>query len=87
MDVAQLGTTFSLVEPGSPQWNSPVDTTCNDSRQYGDGRGEVIPPFDGKDFREYERRVRLFVSNTRPAPERRAGELLERLEGRAFDWC
>ena len=59
----------------------------NDPRQYGDGRGEVIPSFDGTDFRQYERRVRLFVSNTRVAPERRAGKLLERLEGRVFDWC
>ena len=44
--------------------------------QYGDGRCEVIPPFDGTDFRRYERRVRLFVSNTRVV-----------LEGRAFDSC
>ena len=72
---------------GSPQWNSPVDTTNNDPRQYGDGGGEVIPSFDGTDFRQYERRVRLFVSHTRLAPERRAGKLLERLEGRAFDLC
>ena len=41
--------------------------------------GEVIPPF--------ERRVRLFVSNRRVVPERRAGKLLERLEGLAFDSC
>ena len=27
------------------------------------------------------------MSNTRVAPERRAGKLLERLEGRAFDTC
>ena len=37
----------------------------------------MIPSFDGTDFRQYERRV--------SAPERRAGTLLERLEGRAFD--
>ena len=72
---------------GSPQWNSSVDTTSNDPRQYGDGRGQVIPSFDGTDFRQYERRARLFVSNTRVAPERRAGKLVERLEGRAFDSC
>ena len=47
----------------------------------------MIPPFDGTDFRQYERRVRLFVSNTRVAPERRAGKLLERPEGRALDCC
>ena len=46
----------------------------------------MIPTFDGADFRQYERRVRLFVSNTRVAPERRAGKL-ERLEGRALDSC
>ena len=72
---------------GSPQWNSTVDTTSNDPRQYGDGWDEVIPSFDGADFRQYERRVRLFVSHTRVVPERRAGKLLERLEGRAFDLC
>ena len=44
----------------------------------------MIPSFDGTD-RQYERRVRLFVSHTRVAPERRAGKLLERLEGHAFD--
>ena len=80
------GTTFSLVGQGSPQWNSTVDTPSNVPRQYGDGRDEAIPSFDGTDFRQYERRVRLFVSHTRVAPERRAGdELLEPLEGRAFD--
>ena len=47
----------------------------------------MIPTFDGTDFRQYERRFRLFVSNTRVAPERRAGKLLERLEARAFDLC
>ena len=31
----------------------------------------MIPSFDGTDFRQYERRVRLFESNTRGAPERR----------------
>ena len=46
---------------GSPQWNSPVETMSNDPRQYDDGWGEVIPSFDGTDFRQYERRVRLFV--------------------------
>ena len=64
---------------------SGVDTRSNDPRQYDDGWDEVIPSFDGTDFRQYERRVLLFVSNTRVAPERRAGELLERLEGHAFD--
>ena len=67
-----------------PQWKSPVNVTSNDPRQFG---GEVIPTFDGTDFRQYEMRVRLFVSNTRVAPERRAGKLLERLEARAFDSC
>ena len=43
--------------------------------------------FDGTDFRHHERRVRLFVSNTRVAPERWAGQLLERLGGRASDLC
>ena len=47
----------------------------------------MIPSFDGTNFRQYERRVRLFVSNTRVAPERRAGKLLERLEGHAFNLC
>ena len=47
----------------------------------------MIPTFDGADFRQYERRVRLFFSNTRVAPQRRAGELFERLEGRTFDSC
>ena len=55
------------------------------TRQYDDGWGEVIPSYDGTGFRQYERLVRLFVSQTRVAPERRAGKLLERLEGRAFD--
>ena len=47
----------------------------------------MIPSLDGTGFRQYERRVRLFVSNTRVAPDRRAGKLLERLEGRAFESC
>ena len=37
----------------------------------------MIPSFDGMDFRQYERRVRLFVSHTRVAPQRRAGKLLD----------
>ena len=60
-----LGTTFSMVEQGSPLWNFPVDITNNDPWQYGDGRGEVIPPFDGTDLRQYERLFLAFVSNTR----------------------
>ena len=52
-----------------------------------DGGGEVIPSFNGTDCSQYERRVRLLVSNTRVAQERRAGKLFERLEGRAFDSC
>ena len=71
----------------SNRWNSPVDVTTKDPRQYGDGQGEVIPSFDGTDFRQHERRFRLFVSKTRVAPERRAGKLLERLEARGFDSC
>ena len=73
--------------PFGTHWNLPVDTMSNDPRQYGDGRGEVIPSFDGKDFRQYGWRVLLFVSDTRVARERRAGKLSERLEGRAFDSC
>ena len=68
----------------SNQWNS-VDTTNNDLRQCGAGWSEVIPSFDGTDFSQFERRVRLFESNTRVAPQRRVQKLLERLEGRAFD--
>ena len=83
--MAPLGATFALVKPA--QWNSPVDFASNDPWEYGDGRGEVIPTFDGADFRQYERRVCLFVSNTQVAPERRADKLLECLEGRAFDSC
>ena len=71
--------------PWSNQGNPPFDITNKDPRQYGDGRGDVIPTFDGTNFRQYKRRVRLFVSDTRVAPARRAGKLLERLEGRAFD--
>ena len=48
----------------------------NDPRQYGDERAKVIPSVDGTDFRQYERRVLLFVSTTRVAPEREAGKLL-----------
>ena len=77
----------SGIRPVDTQWNSPVDTTGSDPRQFGDGPGEVIPSFNGTYFIQYERRVRLFVSNTRVAPETRAGKLLERLEGRAFDSC
>ena len=47
----------------------------------------MIPSFDGAVFRQSKRRVRLFVSSTRVAPEKRAGKLLERLEGRAFESC
>ena len=86
MDMAPVGATFALVKP-LPQWNSPVDLTNNDPRQHGDGRGEVIPTFGGSDFRQCERWVRLFVSNTRVAPERRTSKLLERPEERAFDSC
>ena len=47
----------------------------------------VIPSFDGTDFTQCERRVLLIVSSTRAAPERRAGNLLKLLEGRALDSC
>ena len=76
MDVA-LGTSFPWSNqwnsPVDTQWNSPVDTTSTDPRQYGDGRSEVIPSFDG----QHEMRVHFSVSNARVAPERRAGKLLE----------
>ena len=40
-------------------------------RAYGGGRGEVIPSFDGTDFRQYERWVRLFcVQHTSGSGER-----------------
>ena len=77
-------TTGNIVLFGRTSGTRPLTPRAVISRQYGDGRGEVISSFDGTDFRQYERRVRLFVSNTRVA-ERRAGKLLERLEGRAFD--
>ena len=51
-------------EHHSPWSKQAMDTTSNDPRQYGDGRGEVIPTFDGADFRQYERRVRLCVQYT-----------------------
>ena len=85
MGVAPMEATCALVKPGFATWNSIVDVTSNDPLQYGDGRGEVIPTFDEADFRQCERRVRLFVSNTRVALEKRAGKLLERLEARAFE--
>ena len=85
MDVAPMKATCALVKPGFATWNSIVDVTSNDPLQYGDGRGEVIPTFDEADFCQCERRVRLFVSNTRVALEKRAGKLLERLEARAFE--
>ena len=69
-NIILLGQT-SGIRPVDTQWNSPVDTTSSDPRKYADGRGEVIPSFDGTDFRQYERRVRLFVSHTRVAPERK----------------
>ena len=47
----------------------------------------MIPSVDGTNFRQYERRVRLFVSHTRMAPEKRAGKLLQRLEARALASC
>ena len=51
-----------------------------------DGRGEHFPGYDGKTpFRVYERKVNIFKQNTRLAPARRAGKLLERLEGAAFE--
>ena len=58
--------------PVDTQWNSPVDTTNSDPRQYGDGRGEVIPTFDGTNFSQYERRVRLFA-NPCPSGPREKG--------------
>ena len=47
--------------PVDTQWNSLVDTMSNDSRQYGDGEGEVIPSFDGTEFRQYDRPLPLCV--------------------------
>ena len=47
----------------------------------------MIPTFDGVDFRQCKRRVRLFASNTQVAPEKRAGKLSERLAGRALESC
>ena len=87
LELLEFIDTSTVLMDVSKQWNSPVDTTSSDPRQYGDGRGEVIPSFDRTDFRQYERRFRLFVSDTRVAPERRAGKVLQRLEGRAFDSC
>ena len=46
------GTSGNANPPWSNQWKSPVDTMSSDPRQYGDGRGEVIPSFDGTDFRQ-----------------------------------
>ena len=75
---------FTLVKPRFAKGNRPL-TPLTVIHHHGDGRGEMIPTFDGTDVRQFERRVRLFVSNTRMATERRARKLLERLEARAFD--
>ena len=45
----------------------------------------MIPFLDGTAFRQYERRVRVFVSNPRVVPEKRARKLLERLGERVSD--
>ena len=46
------------------------------------------PAFDGKtSWREYVRRVRLFVSNTTAPPHRQATRLLEKLSGDAWEHC
>ena len=66
---------------GSPQWNSTVGHPSNDPRQSGDFSHSTERISDSTT------RVRLFVSHTRVASERRAGKLLERLEGRAFELC
>ena len=47
----------------------------------------LIPTFDGADFRQYKRRIRLFASNTQVAPDKRACKLLKQLEGVAFESC
>ena len=65
MDVSQLGTTTSGIRP--------VDTTSSDPRQYGDGRGEVIPSFDGADFIRYERRGSSFCVQYTSDPTQREG--------------
>ena len=44
---------------------------------------QISDSSDRTDFRQYQRRVRLFVSNARVAPARMAGKL----EGRAIDSC
>ena len=51
----------------------PVDTTSTVPRQYGDGRGEVIPSFDGTDFRRHERRGLLFCVQYTSDPTQREG--------------
>ena len=70
--------------PVDTQWNSTVDTTSSDPRQCGDERDEVIPSFDGTDFRQFETRVRLscvpYTSGSRETG-------YEAFEGRAFDLC
>ena len=66
----QAGTRYPWMEhwerhyPWSNQWNPPFDITNTDPRQCGDGRCEVIPTFDGENFRQYQRRVRLFASTS-----------------------
>ena len=63
--------------PRSHQWSS-VDTTNNDPRQCGDEWDEVLASFNGTNFSQYEKQVRVFECNTRVAPERRAGKLSEK---------
>ena len=74
MDVAQLGNDILLGRTRVRHSGTrPLTPTSNDPRQYGDGRGEVIPSFDGTDFRQHERRILLFCVHINTSGHQREG--------------
>lgn len=78
------GTEASTSGAPARETEEPEDDKPSDGKADKTGK-EQIPEFDGSTtMREYRRRVRLFESVTGISPRYRAGRLLERLSGTAW---
>ena len=65
------GTTGNAILLGRTSGIRPLSPyISNDPRQYGDGRGEVIPSFDETDFRQERKAGSSFLCPTQEWPQR-----------------
>ena len=74
-----------LEPPADDKDSNDLDSSKTESRKPRTGK-EHVPSYDGKSepMREYQRRVKIYVSTTGTDPEYRAGRLLEQLTGAAW---